>query len=238
LTQLPETVRRHLSAEQVDELKANVGHAALMEKMDQLPDSEKRIAAMLIHRSPFDLAKSLAPLTGDRVANLIFGLGVLGMTLSTITLLMLISGFVICEIFGLPQGGWAHRFGCLAAATGVLGPFVWSKAAFYLAVYVSVFGMMLLPIAYLSFLFLMNSRKLLGDNMPTGGRRVLWNSLLLLSATVATLASLYSIWVRAGRNGIAAMCGLLMLAIVVQVIRWVRPQRQNLVTEKGQENDS
>src|SRR5690606_34414428 len=121
-----------------------------------------------INRSPFDLAKALQPLTGDKVANLVFGLGVLGMTLSTITILMLISGFVIVEIFNLPENGWGHRLGCLAAATGALGPFIWDQAAFRLAVYVSAFGLMLLPIAYLSFFFLMNRRPLLKEEMPRG----------------------------------------------------------------------
>lgn len=205
-----------------EQLRGELGRAALELEMDQLPEVDQRIAAMLIRRSPFDLAKSLAPLTGDQVANIVFGLGVLGMTLSTITILMLISGFAICEMLGLPPGGWPHRLGCLAAATGVLGPFIWSRADFYLAVYVSVFGMMLLPIAYLSFWFLMNRPRLLGSDLPRGGRRWLWNGLLGMSATVATAASAYSIWSRTGRGGCYAIGALLGLAIIVQVYRWTR----------------
>lgn len=222
LAALPVAERERLAADDVEQLRQALSRAALQNAMDQLPEADRQTAAMLIRRSPFDLAKSLQPLAGPRVANVVFGLGVLGITLSTITILMLVSGFVICEIFHLAQGGWAHRFGCLAAATGVLGPFVWSKAAFYLAVYVSVFGMMLLPIAYLSFLFLMNRPRLLGADMPRGGRRVLWNSLLLLAAGVATAASVYSIWKRAGRAGIIAIVTLLAAALLVQFFRWMR----------------
>jgi hypothetical protein len=148
------------------------------------------------------------------------------MTLSTITILMLISGFVVCEIFNLRQDGWAYRFGCLAATTGALGPFVWSKANFYLAVYVSVFGAMLLPIAYFSFLFLMNQSRLLGADMPRGRRRLVWNTLLCLAAGVASVASIYSVWRRAERVGMGALVALLTLALIVQLYRWVRPARR------------
>lgn len=223
LSQLPTSQREQLSPEVVQQLRADLGRVALEQRLDTLPAADREIAAMLIRRSPFDLAKSLAPLTGDRIANIVFGLGVLGMTLSTITILMLISGFVICEIFNLPQDGWAYRFGCLAAATGALGPFVWSKANFYLAVYVSVFGAMLLPIAYFSFLFLMNQSRLLGADMPRGRRRVVWNTLLCLAAGVASVASIYSVWRRAERVGVGALAALLTLALIVQLYRWVRP---------------
>ncbi|MAE77081.1 MAG: hypothetical protein CMJ85_09455, partial [Planctomycetes bacterium] len=108
-----------------------------------LPGPDRDLAAMLVKRDAFDLANALTPLTGKLFANILFGVGVLAMALSTITLLMLISGFVICEMLGKPPLGRAHRLGTLAAATGVFGPFVWSDAAFYLVVPTSVFGMAL-----------------------------------------------------------------------------------------------
>ena len=143
------------------------------------------------------------------------------MALSTITLLMLISGFVCCEILGLPQGGRAHKLGCLTALTGVLGPFL-PGAMFYLAVPTSVFGMMLLPIAYWTFFLMMNSRKLLGDDLPKGGARVAWNGLMLVAAGMATAASLYSIQAKTGVWGLAALGGFLVLAVVVGIGRRTR----------------
>ena len=130
--------------------------------------AERKLAATLVTRDAFDLADSLQPLSGRSFANLVFGLGVLGMALSTITLLMLASGLVICEMFNLPATGWTYRLATLTAATGALGPFVWSKAAFWLAIPTSVFGFILLPLAYLTFLLLMNQRKVLGSEMPRG----------------------------------------------------------------------
>lgn len=194
-----------------------------------LDPAEKRLAAMLVSRDAGDLALSLEPLTGSVVANVIFGLGVLGMTLSTITILMLISGFVVCEVLDLPATGWPHRFGTLAATTGALGPFVWTgKAQFWLAVPTSVFGMMLLPIAYLTFFLLMNQKSLLGDELPRGGRRVAWNVLMAVAAGTATAASLVAVWSKAGYYGIGGMAAFVGLALIVQAIRWAgdRPARQ------------
>ena len=164
------------------------------------------------------LAKSLAPLTGNIVANTVFGIGVVGMALSSITLLMLISGFVICEMLGLPPKGWPNRLGMLAAVTGVLGPFWAGDVLFYLAVPTSVFGMMLLPLAYLTFFFMMNSKSLLGDNIPKGGHRVAWNLCMGVAASLATAASLYSVWLKAGRNGLYAVAALVALVVIVHFV--------------------
>ncbi len=139
--------------------------------------ADQYLAATLVTRDPSHLAAALEPLTGSLFGRVIFGFGVLGMTLSTITLLMLISGMVVCELLGREHGGWPLRLGSLLAASGALGPFLWSKAAFWLAVPTSIFGFILMPIAYLAFSLLMNQRRLLGDAMPSGGRRVAWNGL-------------------------------------------------------------
>lgn len=196
---------------------------------EPLSDAERVLAAHLVRRDAFDLARSLAPFTGKRVANLVFGIGVLGMTLSTISILMLISGFCVCEMLGLPAQGWPFRFGCLAAATGMLGPFVWAdEARFWLAVPTSVFGMMLLPIAYWSFLLLMNQRSLLGQERPGGTRRLLWNGLMVLSAGAATYLCLHAIMISplgpGGQYpvGMPIFGGLIVLAAIVHFARRAR----------------
>lgn len=161
----------------------------------KLSKAEKLIASAMIKRDAFDLAQSLKPLTGETFANIIFGIGVAGMTLSTISLLMLISGFAVCEIFNVPTQGWTFRLGCMAAATGVLWPILWSgEARFWLAIVASNFGMVLLPIAYWTFFFMMNSEKLLGKEKPTGASLMTWNGLMLIAALAATLASGYVVW--------------------------------------------
>lgn len=189
----------------------------------EITDAEKRLAAMLVKRDVRELALSLEPLTGKGFANLIFGLGVLGMVLSTITILMLISGFVICEMFNLPRTGWPFKLGCLAACTGVLGPFLWSKATAYLTVPTSVFGIVLLPIAYISFFLLINQKSLLKEHLPTGASRTVWNTLLFIAATIATFASLYVINQKAGWKGWIGVGVLLASAFIAHVAKMRKP---------------
>lgn len=185
-----------------------------VQSLADIPENEKRLAAMIVKRDAFDLAAALEPLTGHVVARYVFGFGVLAMAMSTITILMLISGFAICEMLGLPDEGWPHRFGCLAPAIGALGPFVWGQAQFWLAVPTSVIGMMLLPIAYGTFVLMMNSRRLLGDAMPRGWRRVSWNTLMLLALCFAGFGAGWSIWSRIGYWSIPVVAGFLILVAI------------------------
>lgn len=189
-----------------------------------LPEADKRMAAMLVKRDAFNLANSLAPLIGRDFANYVFGFGVLGMALSTITILMLISGFTFCEIFGLPPEGWPHRLGCMAPALGVLGPFIWSgKTAFWLAVPTSVFGMVLLPIAYGTFFLMMNNRSILGEHLPTGGRRLRWNLLMLIALALSSFGAGWAIWSKVQWYGVAGAAAFLGLAFIVHFIRPPKP---------------
>jgi Mn2+/Fe2+ NRAMP family transporter len=183
--------------------------------------AEKKLAAVLVDRKATDLSLSLKPFTGAVVANYIFGLGVLAMTLSTITILMLISGFVFCEMLGLEPRGWAFRLATLPAGiVGALGPFLWAgKASFYLAVPTSVFGFTLLPFAYITFVLLLNSRTLLGDEVPRGVRRLMWNTTTGIAATVASIAAVYMIWDKARWIGIAAVVAFVLLAAMVHINR-------------------
>jgi Mn2+/Fe2+ NRAMP family transporter len=177
-----------------------------------MPAAERRMAAMLVKRDAQDLAQALAPLTGDLFANLLFGLGVLAMALSTSTLLMHISGLAICEMLGVAATGWPYRLGCLASATGVLGPFLWKQAQVWLAMPTSIFGMILLPIAYWSFLLMMNKPRLLGAAMPRGLARVGWNGAMGTACLVATGASLWSVVQRAGWIGLG-LVGVFVAAV-------------------------
>lgn len=212
-----------VAAEYPDELAGLEGDAKTSkarEFFEKLPEGDRRMAAMLVKRDARHLANALAPLTGSFVANIVFGFGVLAMALSTITILMLISGFTFCEVFGFPQTGIYHRIGCLLPAIGVLGPFVWSgKVAFWLAVPTSVFGMALLPIAYFTFFLLMNSRAVLGDDLPKGGARVIWNVLMGVACGLATIGAGWSIWAKAGYYGVGGVVALVVLALFVQVKR-------------------
>ena len=194
---------------------------------EALSEGERVLAATLIERDSDALSASLEPVFGGRAfADVVFGLGVLGMACSTITLLMLVSGFVWCEILNVPATGWSFRLGALLPCLGALGPFVWTGAKVYLAVPTSVFGLTLLPVAYLTFLLLMNRRELLGDAMPTGGTRVAVNAVLGLATAVAFFAAGWAIkdqsflGVPFGWTGLALVAGAFAAALIAgEVVR-------------------
>jgi hypothetical protein len=160
-------------------------------------ETEQRIAAMLIQRGTGDLAASLKSLFNgsDVVANYVFGFGVLAMAISTISILMLISGFCVCEALGHPHGSLTHRLGTLIPITGILWPWLWTgQSKAYLAVPTSVFGFVLIPIAYLTFLLMMNSKKVLGEHLPKGGSRLLWNLLMGAAFLIMAPAAAWKAW--------------------------------------------
>lgn len=186
----------------------------------EIPDADKRMAAMLAERDNLALARTLEPLVGSNVAQKLFGVGVLGMAISTIIILMIINGFAFCEMIGASPDGPMHRVGSLLPAVGVLGPFVWSSAAPALATPTSVIGGAMLPIAYVSFFLLMNSRSVLGEAMPTGGRRIFYNVIMLFATGVATFGSAWGLYDKAlwgfplGKAALAALVILLIVGIV------------------------
>ena len=204
-----------------DEELAAAQAAAVAERRPGVPAAERALAATLIKRDSDALATALRPVFGGRaVADVVFGLGVLGMALSTICLLMLVSGFVVCEVLNVPATGWRFRAGALLPCLGVLGPFVWNDAGFYLAVPTSVAGFVLLPAAYLTFLLLMNRRELLGDAMPTGGTRIAVNAVLGLATAVSLFGAGWAASARIGYFWLAVVVAGLAAALAVgEVVR-------------------
>ena len=114
----------------------------------------------------------------------------------------------------------------MPAAVGLFGPFFWSgKAQTWLAVPTSVFGMVLIPIAYFTFFLLMNQKSLLGENRPRGLKRLAWNVLMFVAAGLAALGSFWSLWSKLKVWGIVIFAGFVVLAVVVQILR-KKPQSQ------------
>ncbi len=180
---------------------------------------DRYLAATLVRRDNFDLALALEPLLGRFFAQVIFGLGVLGMTFSSITLLMVISGIGFCEFLGKPHDGKWFRIGTLFPVTGVFAPFFWTAAAPWLVVPVSVFAFLLIPLAYISFFALMNQKTLLGNEMPRGGRRVAWNAFMGAALLIIVPSSLYMLFDRFGTGGLIAAGLFLLLAAAIHLKR-------------------
>ncbi len=191
----------------------------VQQQSEALPWADKRMAAMLVKRDNMNLAKALEPLTGDFLAQFVFGLGVLGMGISAATMLMTINGLCLCEMLNRPLKGWTQRIGSLIVSVGALSAIFWNKPAPWLAMPTSVFCIILLPIAYIAFSLLMNQKAMLGDNMPQGGKRILWNVLMIIATAIATLVSIWSLWSRLGLWSIAVIVAFVGLILVVHFMQ-------------------
>jgi hypothetical protein len=190
--------------------------AARRAAIDALPLADRHLGAMLAERNNLQLAATLTPLTGPTIAQKVFGLGVLGMGLSTIVVLMLLNGFAFTEMAGRPGNRAIHLAGCAVSGLGgVAGAFLWSNpdARAALAVPTSILCGSMIPIAYFTFLLMMNSKLLLGPDRPAGWRRVWWNTLMVSATGIATFASVWAL-AHAGRIGAIAIAALALLAAI------------------------
>ncbi|MEP4807503.1 MAG: divalent metal cation transporter [Luteolibacter sp.] len=159
---------------------------------EALPQADKDMGVMLAERNTRDLATSLEPFLGKN-AQLIFGIGVLAMAISTMIVHMMMNGYAISEAFNKPGQKTLFMFGAaMPALTGFLSPILWSgESKTALVVPAAVIATTLLPIAYVIFLLLMNSKKTLGTELPQ--RRSLIDLLMFIAAGVATFASIWNL---------------------------------------------
>lgn len=187
----------------------------------QLDEQEKVLASALVKRDAFQLSKTLAPLLGPKLSNLVFGLGVFGMGFSTIIILMLINGYVFREMMGQPDGTVPFVIGVLVAGlSGASWIYLWSDGAakFWLPIIASSFGMMLLPIAYITFFLMMNSKRILGDEKPTGLSMLTWNALMLIAVVGAVIAAQAAIHGQMSKSPAAAMAIISIFVVYLILI--------------------
>ena len=206
------------------EAAGTTDEAAKLTMAAELSMAEKKLALSLVKRNAFQLSDTLSPLLGTTLANLVFGLGVFGMGFSTIIILMLINGYAFREIVGRPDAATPFAIGCLVAGfSGASWVWVWDGGAkFWLAIFTSSFGMMLLPIAYITFFLMMNSKRIMGDEKPKGTSMVIWNVLMIFSVIGAIVAASAAIYEKAMDEdnplAIYAISGLLAVFVVALVI--------------------
>jgi Mn2+/Fe2+ NRAMP family transporter len=218
LLEVDDAAREELATMAADPLRAGEYDTRLATLIDGLTPYDRYLAASLVRRNNFDLANALEPLLGRIFAQVVFGLGALGMTLSSIILLMVISGIGFCEFLNKPHDGVWFRMGSLFPITGVLAPFFWAGQP-WLVVPTSVFAFLLIPLAYISFFALMNQKTLLGTDMPTGKRRIAWNASMGVALLIIVPSSLYMLFQNYGYRGLAAVAIFLVLAAAVHLQR-------------------
>jgi manganese transport protein len=122
-------------------------------------------------------------------SRIVFGLGILGMALSSITMHMIISGFAVCEIFGIEPASWRYRLACLIPAPAVVGVVLWKYIGPWIAIPTSAICGLMLPIAFIAFFILNNSKEYLGEDKPSGIKALVWNIAMIISIGV-TIASI------------------------------------------------
>jgi len=124
-------------------------------------------------------------------SRIVFGLGILGMALSSITMHMIISGFAVCEIFGIEPGSWRYRLACLIPAPAVVGVVLWKYIGSWIAIPTSAICGLMLPIAFIAFFILNNSKRYLGDDKPSGVKALAWNIAMIISICVTVASIVY-----------------------------------------------
>ena len=138
-----------------------------------------------------DAAHALEPLIGALAGRLVFSLGILSMCLTTAVIEMLICGFVLSEMLGFELRGWAYKGATLVANIGLLGAFY--KMPFWLPVVTSSFNLIMMPVAYIGFFILQNSRSYLGADVNRGPKGWIWNALLLVAILVVTIGAVVKV---------------------------------------------
>jgi Mn2+/Fe2+ NRAMP family transporter len=142
-------------------------------------------------REAVDAAHALAPVAGVAAGRVIFSLGVLGMCFTTLTIEMVICGFVLSEMLGFEPRGWRYRAATMTANIGIIGAF--SPVPFWLPVLASSTALVMMPIAYVAFFILQNKRSYLGGEVASGLKGAAWNVVLLLAILVVAAGAVAKI---------------------------------------------
>jgi Mn2+/Fe2+ NRAMP family transporter len=195
-------------------IATGAGAAALT--IETLAEPDRRLAAMLASRDAGQLARTLQPVLGKAGANLIFGVGVFAMAVSTIIMLALMNAAALGALLKRFENKTIFLVGAvMPLIAGIFAPVLWtgaSRAA--LAIPASTTAITLGPIAYITFLLLINSKGALGASRPKGTARVVWNVLMLIATSLATLASIWALTAKPAPWGTVGMVLLAILAIV------------------------
>ncbi|MCH7903304.1 MAG: divalent metal cation transporter [Armatimonadetes bacterium] len=124
---------------------------------------------------------------GQTVGVWVFGLGILAMALSSITMQMLASGFAGVKLFGFQNDSIGHKAFTLLPAVGVLGAIWWGEMAAWVPVPTNVICGIFLPAAYLGFLILHIKKDYLREDSPVGGKRLFWNVGMIVAILVISI---------------------------------------------------
>ena len=138
-----------------------------------------------------EIVPVLSETMGETFALFLIGLSMTAIGFSTIITHMLACGFIACEMFGFSHEGKAKWWFSLLPAVGVVG--VVMKFPLPLAITASTLALPLMPVTVICFIVLFNKKSYMGDEMPRGGLRIIWNAVLITSVVVMSWAAAYAV---------------------------------------------
>jgi len=138
-----------------------------------------------------EIVPVLAATFGETQALLLIGFGLTAIGFSTIVTHMLASGFIGCEMFGFDTNSRAKWAFSLVPAIGVIGVLI--KFPWFLAITASTLAAPLMPITVIGFLILLNRKTYMGDQVPAGVYRLIWNGMLIASIVIMSVAASFGL---------------------------------------------
>ena len=154
--------------------------------IDALNNDEKRLASIIAGKSVKQWIASLSKAGGIYFTYLL-GVTIFAITLSTIVILMIINGHLVCEVLGKPHKGPAFQSGALLLAIASIGPFVWSDQDNWVSDPTYFISLAILPFALLSFTLVLNNPNIMGRMRPTGMGGYFINAGIILSFIFSAL---------------------------------------------------
>ena len=130
----------------------------------------------------------MGPVTG----RLVFAVGILGMAVGSLVMHMLCCGAAAGAMFNWAPHSTKYRLALLLPTPAVLGVFLWSTMGAYVILPTSAICGFLLPIAYIGWLLLNNSRGYLKEDCPTGSRQLQVNIAMVLCIVTVLASVTYS----------------------------------------------
>jgi hypothetical protein len=161
--------------------------------MVALSNDEKRLASIIAGKSVKQWIASLSQ-TGGTYFTYLLGLTIFAITLSTIVILMIINGHLVCEVLGKPHKGPAFQSGSLLLAIASIGPFVWSGQDNWVSDPTYFISLAILPFALLSFSLVLNNPSIMGRMRPKGIGGYFINTGIILSFIFIGSSSIYIVW--------------------------------------------
>ncbi len=156
--------------------------------------SEEKLLALLLPNTNVEQWIETLSISCNPLITPLLGAAILIMTFSTIVVLMILNGHLVCEVWGKAHKGAPFQSGSLALALASVGPFVWSQQEEWIADPTYFLNLAILPFALLSFLLMLNSRELMGRRKPAGVGGILLNAGGSLSFLFLGATSSYMVW--------------------------------------------